>query len=141
VSQSLLQQFAASSQLSGSNAGFIESLYETWLRDPDSIAPEWRNYFDTFKGREAGDVPHADAIARIEAAQQRNGHAVAFATAPASDAHAQKQAAVLKLVTAWRRSRRRRISIPPSTASPPRTWKPSSPPARWPARRRSSSRT
>ncbi|HZW51411.1 MAG TPA: 2-oxoglutarate dehydrogenase E1 component, partial [Rudaea sp.] len=102
MSQSLLQQFAASSQLSGSNAGFIESLYETWLRDPDSIAPEWRNYFDTFKGRQAGDVPHSDAIARIEAAQQRNGHAVAFATAPASDAHAQKQAAVLKLVTAYR---------------------------------------
>ncbi|HST27275.1 MAG TPA: 2-oxoglutarate dehydrogenase E1 component [Rudaea sp.] len=103
MSQSLLQQFAASSQLSGSNAGFIESLYETWLRDPDSIAPEWRTYFDTFKGREAGDVPHADAIARIEAAQQRNGHAVAFAaTAPVSDAYAQKQAAVLKLVTAFR---------------------------------------
>ncbi|MGH8090514.1 MAG: 2-oxoglutarate dehydrogenase E1 component [Rudaea sp.] len=100
MSQSLLQQFAASSQLSGSNAGFIESLYETWLRDPDSIAPEWRNYFDTFKGREAGDMPHADAIARIEAAQQRNGHAVSFAAMPASDA--QKQAAVLKLVTAYR---------------------------------------
>ena len=41
-----------------------------------------------------------DAIARIEAAQQRNGHAVAFAAMPASDA--QKQAAVLKLVTAYR---------------------------------------
>jgi 2-oxoglutarate dehydrogenase E1 component len=101
VSQSLIQQFAASSQLSGSNAGFVESLYETWLRDASAVAPEWRAYFDTFKGRQAGDVPHSDAIARIEAAQQqRNGHAVAFATA--SDAHSQKQAAVLKLVTAFR---------------------------------------
>ncbi|MGE5168058.1 MAG: 2-oxoglutarate dehydrogenase E1 subunit family protein, partial [Deltaproteobacteria bacterium] len=103
MSQSLIQQFAASSQLSGSNAGFIESLYETWLRDASAVAPEWRAYFDTFKGRQAGDVPHSDAIARIEAAQQRNGHAVAFAAAaPTSDAHAQKQAAVLKLVTAYR---------------------------------------
>jgi 2-oxoglutarate dehydrogenase E1 component len=102
VSQSLIQQFAASSQLSGTNAGFIEELYENWLRDPNTVAPEWRAYFDTLKGREAGDVPHSDAIARIEAAQRRNGHAVAFAAAPASDAHAQKQAAVLKLVTAFR---------------------------------------
>ena len=102
MSQSLLQQFAATSQLSGTNAGFIEELYETWLRDPNTVAPEWRNYFDTFKGREAGDVPHADAIARIEAAQQLNGHARSAFAAPVSDAQAQKQAAVLKLVTAYR---------------------------------------
>jgi 2-oxoglutarate dehydrogenase E1 component len=102
VSPSLLQQFAASSQLSGTNAGFIEELYESWLRDPNAVAPEWRNYFDTFKGREAGDVPHADAIARIEAAQSLNGHVRAAFAATVPDARAQKQAAVLKLVTAYR---------------------------------------
>jgi 2-oxoglutarate dehydrogenase E1 component len=97
----LLQQFAVSSQLSGGNAAFIESLYESYLRDPGSVAPEWRKYFDTFKGREAGDVPHSDAIVRIEQAQRLNGHAAAVAV-PASDAQAHKQAAVLKLVTAYR---------------------------------------
>ncbi|MGH8041971.1 MAG: 2-oxoglutarate dehydrogenase E1 component [Rudaea sp.] len=102
MSATLLQQFAASSQLSGSNAGFIEALYENWLRDPFTVMPEWRTYFDTFHGREAGDVPHADAIARIEAAQKLNGHTRAALAAPVSDAQAQKQAAVLKLVTAYR---------------------------------------
>ncbi len=102
MSATLLQQFAASSQLSGSNAGFIEALYENWLRDPAAVTPEWRRYFDTFHGREAGDVPHADAIARIEAAQKLDGHAGKALAAPVSDAHAQKQAAVLKLVTAYR---------------------------------------
>jgi 2-oxoglutarate dehydrogenase E1 component len=101
VSVDLLQQFVASSQLSGGNAAFVEELYESYLRDPQSIAPEWRSYFDTFRGREAGDVPHSDAILRIEQAQKLNGHARA-ATVPASDANAQKQAAVLKLVTAYR---------------------------------------
>src|SRR5581483_6645340 len=100
VSVNLLQQFAASSQLSGGNAAFVEGLYENYLRDPASVAAEWRKYFDTFKGREAGDVPHADAIERIGEAQKRNGHA--FAGSPVSDAYAQKQAAVLKLVTAYR---------------------------------------
>ncbi|HEY2396720.1 MAG TPA: 2-oxoglutarate dehydrogenase E1 component [Rudaea sp.] len=102
MSGSLLQQFAASSQLSGGNAAFVEHLYEAFLRDSGSVAPEWRAYFDSFKGREAGDTPHSDAIARIERAQKINGHAVAALAAPVSDVQAQKQAGVLKLVTAYR---------------------------------------
>jgi 2-oxoglutarate dehydrogenase E1 component len=103
VSANLLQQFAASSQLSGGNAAFVEELYENYLRDANSVAPEWRKYFDTFRG--GNDVPHSDAIARIEQAQKSNGHARAAsaqAAAPVSDALAQKQAGVLKLVTAYR---------------------------------------
>ena len=103
MSASLLQQFAASSQLSGGNAAFVEDLYEAFLRDAGSVAPEWRTYFESFKGREAGDTPHSDAIARIEQAQKINGHAVAaLAAPPVGDVHAQKQAGVLKLVTAYR---------------------------------------
>jgi 2-oxoglutarate dehydrogenase E1 component len=102
VSTSLLQQFAASSQLSGGNAAFVDDLYEAFLRDPGSVPAEWRAYFETFKGREAGDTPHSDAIARIEQAQKINGHALATAATPVADVHAQKQAGVLKLVTAYR---------------------------------------
>ncbi|HEX3897482.1 MAG TPA: 2-oxoglutarate dehydrogenase E1 component [Rudaea sp.] len=102
MSVNLLQQFSASSPLSGGNAAFIEDLYETYLRDPNGVAAEWRVYFDTFRGREAGDVPHSDAIERIENAQKLNGHAREISAAPVGDAHAQKQAAVLKLVTAYR---------------------------------------
>jgi 2-oxoglutarate dehydrogenase E1 component len=103
VTANLLQQFAASSQLSGGNAAFVEELYEKYLRDPNSIAAEWSKYFDTFRG--SNDVPHSDAIARIEQAQKLNGHAraaVTVAAVPVSDAQAQKQAGVLKLVTAYR---------------------------------------
>ena len=101
VSTNILQQFAASSQLSGGNAAFVEDLYEAYLRDPVAVTPQWRAYFETFKGRESGDVPHSDVIARIEQAQKLNGHAFALA-APQGDPQAQKQAGVLKLVTAYR---------------------------------------
>jgi len=101
VSTSLIQQFAASSQLSGGNAAFVEEMYEAYLRDPAAVAAEWRGYFDTFRGREQGDVPHSDAIARIEQAQKLNGHGAVLA-APVADSHSQKQAGVLKLVTAYR---------------------------------------
>jgi 2-oxoglutarate dehydrogenase E1 component len=99
---SLLQQFQATSAISGGNAGFIEDLYEQYLADSAAVAPEWRSLFDALKGREAGDRPHSDVIARISQAQKLNGHAHPAAATPVSDAQSQKQAGVLKLVTAYR---------------------------------------
>jgi len=100
---SLLQQFQATSPISGGNAAFIEDLYEQYLADPAAVAADWRSYFDALKGREAGDVPHSAVIARIGQAQKLNGHAYAGAAAkPANEAQSQKQAGVLKLVTAYR---------------------------------------
>src|SRR6476660_8259713 len=77
VSANLLQQFQASSPIAGGNAAFVEDLYEQYLTDPASVSAEWRGYFDTLKGREAGDVPHSAVIERIERAQRLNGHAYA----------------------------------------------------------------
>ncbi len=95
---SLFRQFQASSPFSGTNAGFLEDLYERWLVDPTAVAPEWRELFDALKGREAGDRPHSAAIARIEAAQRLNGH-----VQPAlGEVELSKQAAVLRLVNAYR---------------------------------------
>ncbi len=99
MSANLLQEFQATSPFSGGNAAFIEELYEKYLLDPASVPPGWRSVFDSLKGREAGDIPHSIVIDRIEQAQRLNGHAHA---APVSDAQAQKQAGVLKLVTAYR---------------------------------------
>ncbi|MGA9422396.1 MAG: 2-oxoglutarate dehydrogenase E1 component [Rhodanobacteraceae bacterium] len=101
MSANLLEQFRASSELGGGSAAFIEGLYECWLRDAESVSPEWRAYFDGLRGRAANEIPHSDAIARIESAQRHNGHARAFA-APLDDVQSHKQAGVLKLVTAYR---------------------------------------
>ncbi|PWK89913.1 2-oxoglutarate dehydrogenase E1 component [Fulvimonas soli] len=99
MSTNLIREFFESSQLAGGNADYVESLYETWLADPASVPAEWNQYFQTFKGRESGDVPHTAAIARIEAAQKQRR---AAAAGPVDDAHARKQAGVLRLLTAYR---------------------------------------
>ncbi len=100
MSTNLIREFFESSQLAGGNADYVESLYDSWLADPSAVPAEWASYFETFKGREAGDVPHAAAIARIEAAQKyRHNGAIA---APTSDEYARKQAGVLRLLTAYR---------------------------------------
>ena len=67
----LLKQFAQSSQLNGGNATYVEDLYEQYLVSPDSVDPTWKAYFDGFKGREAGDVPHSAVIAQITAAARQ----------------------------------------------------------------------
>ena len=99
---SLLKQFAQSSQL-GANAAYIEDLYEQYLVDPDSVGDNWKAWFDGFKGREAGDVPHSvvmDAVAR--AGRDAKAGLVAVAGG-GGDLEAQsKQGAVLKLITAYR---------------------------------------
>ena len=93
---SLIKKFKQTSQLAGGNAAYIEDLYEQYLVDPDAVPAAWKTYFDGFKGREAGDVPHSVVMAQVQAA----------ARAPRSggvdDETARKQAAVGKLVTAYR---------------------------------------
>ena len=101
MSTNLIREFSESSQLAGGNADYVESLYDAWLADTSSVSAEWNKYFETFKGRESGDVSHAAAIARIEAAQKQR-YSNGAAAAPMSDEHARKQAGVLRLLTAYR---------------------------------------
>jgi 2-oxoglutarate dehydrogenase E1 component len=56
-----MQDLESSSTLFGSNAPFIEELYEMYLADPASVAAEWRTYFDEVKG-DSADVPHGAVI-------------------------------------------------------------------------------
>jgi 2-oxoglutarate dehydrogenase E1 component len=44
MSQSLADQLATTA-LSGGNAGYIEDLYERFLKDPNSVGPAWEQYF------------------------------------------------------------------------------------------------
>ena len=44
MTESLSDQYATT-PLSGGNATFVEALYEQFLQDPDSVHPQWRDYF------------------------------------------------------------------------------------------------
>ena len=95
---SLLKQFSQSSQL-GANAGYIEDLYEQYLVSPESVSPKWKTYFDSFKGREAGDIPHSAVIHDITLAGQRAARGVVTNATGVGD---DRDRAVGKLVTAYR---------------------------------------
>ena len=63
MSQSLADQLATSA-LSGGNAGFIEDLYEQFLKDPTGVDPTWAAYFNGLKGG-AGEVAHGPIRERL----------------------------------------------------------------------------
>ncbi|PWT75756.1 MAG: 2-oxoglutarate dehydrogenase E1 component [Proteobacteria bacterium] len=98
----LMKEFLASSYLFGGNAAFVEELYEKYLDNPDSIAPEWRHYFDQIQQPGARDVAHQpvrEAFVRL--AYRRpggDGHAPTAAVATLE----RKQVSVLQLINAYR---------------------------------------
>jgi 2-oxoglutarate dehydrogenase E1 component len=114
---SLIKQFSQTSQLSGGNAGFIEDLYEQYLVNPDSVGDQWKAYFDGFKGREAGDLPHSAIMAQVQAAAGKAGRS---GGAGIDEEAAQKQTAFGKLVTAYRSRGHLGASLDPLAMSPPR---------------------
>jgi len=61
----LLQQFAQTSQLAGGNAAYIEELYEQYLVAPHNIDPVWKTWFDGFKDQNTQEIPHSAVIAHI----------------------------------------------------------------------------
>ncbi len=85
--------------LYGGNADYLDSLYEQFLRDPASVAPEWRNYFEALAGRGGGERAHAPIRAAISARAAR-GAVAATAAAPGEGGDA-RQAAVSRLIQVW----------------------------------------
>src|SRR5690606_1914735 len=110
---SLLKQFAQSSQL-GANAAYIEDLYEQYLVSPDSVGPRWKAWFDSFGGREAGDIPHSPvAAAGAEAGRQATRAATA---AGASD---ERERHIGRLITAYRSRGHLGAKLDPLALTPP----------------------
>ena len=57
-----------STYLSGNNADYLEEIYESFLKDPESVSPEWRDTFESFpkvNGVGEIDISHADIRAHF----------------------------------------------------------------------------
>lgn len=80
----------------GSNSSWLEQYYDLYLEDPEAVTPELQELFKQFDQDEP-DVRHLPIIEQFAAAAQLP------ATAVSGDAaHAQKQAAVLRLINSYR---------------------------------------
>jgi len=96
MSQSIKDHYQ-SSPLFGANAPYVEDLYETWQRDPESVPENWRRFF-------AGMAPEPGAMPRRPApGTVRRLAPVTRAASPAraADALGEKQAAVARLIQVY----------------------------------------
>jgi 2-oxoglutarate dehydrogenase E1 component len=97
-----LQQLVDTSHLFGGNAAFVESLYEQWLSDPDTVPDHWRGYFEELNGGQP-DVAHGPIRDELARAARSDGiGATTASTGSASAEFAEKQANVLRLINAYR---------------------------------------
>jgi 2-oxoglutarate dehydrogenase E1 component len=99
MSQSLADQLATTA-LSGGNAGFIEDLYEQFLKDPASVTLAWAAYFKGLKGSSTHEVAHGEVRERLLTRQQAPAVAVSAASG-ASDVASAKQGAVSRLIQVY----------------------------------------
>ena len=97
-----MQKMLSNSYLYGANAPFIEELYEAYLRNPNSVSDNWREYFEQVKGT-AQEVSHTlIRQAFVELAKRHENGRVAGAPAPAIAGLEKKQVSVLQLINAYR---------------------------------------
>ncbi len=96
----MMKEMWSNSHLFGSNAPFVEELYEAYLENPASVEDKWREYFDALQhqpGAAARDVAHGPVIAAFEAmAKQPPVRTITVAGTK------EKQAAVLQIINAYR---------------------------------------
>ena len=94
--------------LFGTNAPFIEELYEDYLKNPSLVLPEWCNYFDELQktaGKAAHDVSHGPILASfvrlVEDEISASGRDTVQDSAPTLTSE-RKQVSVLQIINAHR---------------------------------------
>jgi len=93
------------SLLDGGNGAYLESQYESFLRDPDSVSPHWRAYFEALPhidGQESQDVFHSELRRDFSRLTGRlRGQRLARLTAVRLTQE-RKQVRVLQMINAYR---------------------------------------
>jgi len=112
------EQQLNASLFSGGNAAYLEELYEQYLEDPESLSDGWKDFFRGFQAAtpSGGDVPHGPIVA--EFARRARGPRAAVATGGMDAQLIEKQAAVMRLIEAYRARGHRRAKLDPLGLAP-----------------------
>ncbi len=105
MSNSRMLTLQQSSLLDGTNGSWLESLYESWQRDPDSVDERWHAWFQQLpqvNGKAVDDVLHSelrDEFSKLTG--HLRGHRIARVTETRLEFE-RKQVRVLQLINAYR---------------------------------------
>lgn len=108
-----------SSHIAGGNATYVENLYESYLKDPNGVPEQWRDYFDKLpivasEIVQVQDVPHSvirkhfakisKMRVRTEATVQHDSQATEYE---------RKQVCVVQLISAYRQRGHQKANLDP----------------------------
>ena len=119
-----MEQQRSTSHLSGGNAAYVEDLYEAYLKDPNEVPPEWRDYFDRLPRVETRtaslrDLPHSvlrAQFARISKMRVRT-EATRSQDSQATE-YERKQVRVVQMISAYRQRGHQKATLDPLSLHP-----------------------
>ncbi|AJQ95370.1 2-oxoglutarate dehydrogenase E1 component [Gynuella sunshinyii] len=106
MQDSIMEQLWGTSHLAGGNSSYLEELYESYLRDPNSVPEDWRAEFDKLPRVNPSvhsEVPHSpikDHFLLLSKNQKKLSTAVLSPSITTE--HERKQVRVHQLATAYR---------------------------------------
>ena len=98
----ILDILRSTSAFSGGNATFVEDLYESYLKDPQSIPSDWRQQFDQLPEQDRIDTAHEPIRQRFLHLVKEKRSATATPQENLSPAAAEQQASVLRYINGYR---------------------------------------
>ncbi|MES2217004.1 MAG: 2-oxoglutarate dehydrogenase E1 component [Pseudomonadota bacterium] len=101
MKEQTMQQRWENSFLAGGGDSYLEALYETYLKNPNDVSEEWREYFATF-GANSTDVSHQEIRDFFQNLARQSGQKVVVAQG-GDLFHERKREKVLDLIFAYRR--------------------------------------
>ncbi|MEE8243980.1 MAG: 2-oxoglutarate dehydrogenase E1 component, partial [Pseudomonadales bacterium] len=117
MAESFLDRMSKSSHLAGTNAAYVEALYETYLTEPNAVPLEWQSYFDelpSVTGAEDSDIPHSGIVQHFERiGRNRLKARPERASAAIESEHERKQMRVAELISAYRHRGHKKADIDP----------------------------
>lgn len=119
MQHSSMESLWQSSHIAGGNATYVENLYESYLKDPNSVPEQWRDYFDKLPMVKSDivqieDIPHSvirerfsqisKMRVRTEATVQHDSQATEYE---------RKQVRVVQLISAYRQRGHQKAQLDP----------------------------
>ncbi len=109
-------------ELAADNAHYIESLYEQFLDDPNTVTEDWQNYFKQYQS--PNDAKHNAIkdqfllLARNQTAGKTSNTSTAATSQDLADCSDPKQMGVQQLISAYRRRGHRHAKLDPLKLQP-----------------------
>ncbi|CBL45143.1 2-oxoglutarate dehydrogenase, E1 subunit [gamma proteobacterium HdN1] len=105
----------STSHLTGTNAAYVEELYESYLKNPNSVSEEWRNQFDKLPRVSSveSDIPHSTVREHFLYLAKNRSRTQALAVGSVSSDHDKKQVKVMQLITGFRVRGHQRAHLDP----------------------------